>query len=205
MNAGHSTSGLVAEGLVLDTTNPFALPVGVKGRLAGWYMGRPDGQHRELAAIAPLAGRTRLAEIGFGPGQMLEMLHRRMPGLELCGVDPSELMVRRARRRNLQADLHVGAAAAMPFPDGHADLILSVNNVPMWPDLDAALAEVSRVLRPGGIALIAWHGGHQPRGHQRRLVLAPDREEAVTAAIRRRFPTVTVSILQHSILWEATA
>ncbi len=152
-----STSGLIAHGHVNGTTNPFALPIGLKGRLAGWYMGRPDAQHRELAAIVPLDGRTRLVEIGFGPGQLLEMFHDRVPQLAMAGVDPSELMVRRARRHNPHADLQLGAAAAMPFPDGHADLMISVNNIPMWPDLDAGLMRGSArdPARRGGVARLA--------------------------------------------------
>jgi SAM-dependent methyltransferase len=204
-NVGQSTNGLVADGYVIGTTNPFALPVGLKGRLAGWYMGRPDAQHRELAAVTPVEGRTQLVEIGFGPGQLLEMCHTRAPGLALAGVDPSELMVRSARRRNPHADLHLGAAATMPFPDAHADLIISVNNIPMWPDIDAGLAEVRRVLRPGGTVLVAWHGGRDPRGHQRRLVLQPERLAAIETAVHRRFGVVSVKGLQHSIVWEVSA
>ena len=53
------------------------------------------------------------------------------------------------------------------FVDACADLVVSVNNVPMWPDIDAGLAEVRRILAAGGQVLIAWHGGHDPRGHPR--------------------------------------
>jgi SAM-dependent methyltransferase len=197
-----STRGLIADGQVAEHASPFALPVGLKGRLAGWYMGLPDKQHRELAAVIPVDDGVRMIEIGFGPGQLIQMLRRREPGLSVAGVDPSELMVERARRRNPTADLQLGAAAAMPFPDGHADIVVAVNNIPMWPDLDAALAEVHRVLRPGGIALFAWHGGHDPRGHQRRLVLSSDRMAEIDQAIRRYFPEVHLRTLQHSDLWE---
>lgn len=204
LKQGSSTNGLIADGHVVDHGSPFALPVGFRGRLASWYMGLPDAQHRELASTTSIGDSTRLIEIGFGPGQLLEMFHDRAPGLALAGVDPSELMVERARRRNPQADLYLGAAAAMPFPDGHADIVISVNNIPMWPDLDAGLAEIRRVLAPGGVAMLAWHGGHDPRGHQRRLVLQPDRKTAIDAAIRHRFPRTSARTLQHSDVWEVS-
>lgn len=191
-----------ADRRVEANVNPFALPIGLKERLAGWYMGLPDAQHWELASKTSVEHNNRLVEVGFGPGQLVEMLHDRVPTLVLAGVDPSEIMVRRARRRNPCADFQVGAAAAMPFPDGQTDLVISVNNVPMWPDLDARLVEIRRVLRPGGRVMIAWHGGHDPRGHQRRLVLQPDRKAEIDAAVRRRFPDVRIMMLQHSDVWE---
>jgi SAM-dependent methyltransferase len=197
-----STNGLIAEGHVEAFGNPFALPIGLKGRLAGWYMSLPDAQHRELASKISVESNNRVVEVGFGPGQLLEMLRDRVSTLVFAGVDPSEIMVRRARRRNPRADLQVGAAAAMPFPDGQADLVISVNNVPMWPDPDAGLIEIRRVLRPGGRLVIAWHGGHDPRGHQRRLVLQPGRESEIDAAIRRQFPAARFTKLQHSDVWE---
>jgi ubiquinone/menaquinone biosynthesis C-methylase UbiE len=201
---GRSTDRLIAEGHVVGGGSPFALPVGIKGRLAGWYMGFSDAQHRELAEVAPIGNRSRLIEIGFGPGQLLAMLHARSSDLVLAGVDPSELMVRRARRRNSRADLHLGAAAAIPFPDGYADIVISVNNIPMWPDLDAGLAEIRRVLQPAGVAMIAWHGGHDPRGHQRRLVLGPERKAVYESAMQRVFPVMTARTLQHSDVWEVS-
>jgi ubiquinone/menaquinone biosynthesis C-methylase UbiE len=200
-----STNALIANGHVGAHHNPFALPIGWKGRLAGWYMGFADAQHRELVREIPVEGATRLVEIGFGPGQMLEMIHQRAPRLELAGVEPSELMVKQARRRNPPADLRLGAASSMPFPDGHTDLIIAVNNLPMWPDLDAALVEIQRVLRPGGTALLAWHGGRDPRGHQKALTLAPDRKALIDAAIQARFPEMRTTTLEHSETWWVAA
>lgn len=132
------------------------------------------------------------------------MLRRRSPAVQLCGVDPSDVMVTQAARRNPGADLRLGAAAAIPFPKGHADIVLSVNNMPMWPDLAAGLHEVGRVLAPNGTALFAWHGGEDPRGHQRRLVLPPQRLEELDSAIRERFEHARLRRLRRSDLWEAS-
>jgi SAM-dependent methyltransferase len=198
-----TTAGLIADGLVGPPGSPFALPIGLRGGLAGWYMGLPDAQHRELGRVIAPASGSRVVEIGFGPGQLLAMLREQQSDLVLAGVDPSEVMLAMARRRVVGADLHLGTAARMPFPDGHADVALSVNNVPMWPDLDAGLAEVCRVLRPSGVAYLAWHGGGRPRGHQRRLVLSPDRKAALDAAFRQHFATLEARTLERSDLWVA--
>jgi len=200
-----TTDGLIAAGAVGDTPNPFALPRGLTGRLAGWYMGRPDRQHRELARLLPLQPDLRVVEVGFGPGQLLAELAEREPTLRLAGVDPSELMVGAARRRNPNADLRVGAAALMPFADASADLVLSVNNAPMWPDPAAALAEIRRVLGPNGTLFVGWHGGTDPRGHQKQLLLDRDQFAALDLAFRRAFPIVMHTSLAHSELWKASS
>jgi SAM-dependent methyltransferase len=198
-----STATLVANGQVVAHRSPFGLPTGLRGRLAGWYMGLPDRQHRELIDLVPMARDASILEIGFGPGQVLAALHRREPSLRLGGVDPSQVMVAMARRRNPAAHLRVGAAAEVPFPDGWADVVVIVNNLPLWPDLDAGLDEVRRVASPSGQVLAAWHGGWRPRGHQRALVLDPTRLAEIDAAFARHFPGGTRRALQHSDLWAA--
>jgi SAM-dependent methyltransferase len=201
-----STTTLVQAGLVNDTTNPFALPRGLKGRLAGWYMGHLDVQHRELLELlAPhLRGdqSNRVLEVGFGPGQVLARIRRQNPSISLLGVDPSEIMVHRARRRVGNADLRLGAAASIPFDDRCTTVVVSINNVPMWPDLDAGFAESRRVLASGGRLIVAWHGGTDPRGHQRQLVLPTEGLNEITAAAARHFAVVDSREVTHSHLWE---
>ena len=74
----------------------------------------------------------------------------------------------------------------------------------MWPDVDAGLAEIRHALAPGGRVLIGWHGGHDPRGHQRQLVLGQDRLDEITSKLDRHFTAVHSSLLQHSVIWIAT-
>ena len=95
-----STKTLIDDGAVRPHCSPFGLPIGFKGRLAGWYMSLPDRQHNELTTTIPVEQATSLVEIGFGPGATMRTLHRRNPGLRLAGVDPSDLMLAAATRRN---------------------------------------------------------------------------------------------------------
>src|SRR4051812_47235594 len=83
--SGATLDGM-ADGLVTSSRNPFALPRGLTGRLAGWVMSRDDRAHREVAdLLAPRPGGS-VCEIGFGPGQLLAVLAGRDPTLTLSGV-----------------------------------------------------------------------------------------------------------------------
>src|ERR1700743_1884355 len=81
-------------------TNQPMKPRGAGGVVMGWLMERLNtAQSRATVdALEPPQGGAVL-EVGFGPGQALEMLARKVPLGLVAGVDHSALMVARARRR----------------------------------------------------------------------------------------------------------
>jgi len=189
--------------------NPFRVPAGPLGRLAGWLMGRDDAAHREVADLLDPAPGSRIGEIGYGPGQLLAVLAARDPDTQVCGVDPSPIMLRQAGRRLAdaglagRADLRLGAAGALPFPDGSLDHVVAVNTAALWPDLAAAVADAHRVLRPGGSLLIAWHSKTSPVGIQRRLAQPEQWWQEVTAVLRRMFGNAERHDLTHTTAYRA--
>ncbi|MDQ4119600.1 MAG: class I SAM-dependent methyltransferase, partial [Actinomycetota bacterium] len=80
-----------------------------------------------------------------------------------------------------------GSAAATGLPDACADVVVSVNTVAIWPDLDAGLDELRRVLRPGGTLVLSWHGGRAPSRAARRLCLPAEQLDRIGAAVSARF------------------
>jgi SAM-dependent methyltransferase len=104
---------------------------------------------REL--LGDLQGR-RLADIGCGHGA----LARRLAGMgaEVIGLDPQATAVTSALAGDVDSGAHWAAAAgeALPLPDGSLDDVLYFNALHHVPaqDMDAALAEAHRTLRPGG-------------------------------------------------------
>jgi SAM-dependent methyltransferase len=139
-----------------------AKPRGAAGAVMGWLMeGLNAAQNRATVdALDPPPGGAVL-EVGFGPGQALEMLARTHPLGLVAGVDHSELMVARARHRlranrgDAALDLRLGDAGDLPFPDERFDAVFAVNSFHLWPDQARALAEMAGVLKPGGDLLLS--------------------------------------------------
>jgi len=135
----------------------FAHPRGLVGTAVGWLMARKNRGINELAVAAlDPAPDASLLEIGFGPGVAIELLAAVAPHASIHGIDISAAMVRQASRRNRRrvsagaVRLRQGAAEALPYPEDSFDGVLATNSYHLWPDQPAALAEILRVLRPGG-------------------------------------------------------
>ena len=93
-------------------------------------------------------------EVGFGHGQTVREIARRVPTATISGVDPSDVMVRVAHRKchahTGRLDLRGGLAESLPFDDGVFDRALTVHTTYFWPQLEPGLREVRRVLRDRG-------------------------------------------------------
>lgn len=105
----------------------------------------------ELAA----AGTDSVVEVGFGGGALLQSLLEATSG-QVVGADVSDAALARARRR-FAAELGKGrlllfraSAEALPIPDSSVDRAVSVNSLYFWPDIEGALAEIARAVKPGG-------------------------------------------------------
>ena len=111
----------------------------------------------ELAAIKgqlPAGGRG--VEIGVGSARFAAPL-----GVEF-GIEPSPLMRKIAEQRGIKV---VGSVAEkLPFADDRFDLALMVTTICFLDDVDAAFAEVYRILKPGGCFLIGFIDKNSPLG-----------------------------------------
>jgi len=134
-----------------------------------WGIGRYEETAKALEPIAAIVVERaavkpaeRALDLGCGTGNVLLQLAR--AGAAVVAVDPSPRLVQVARERadaaGLTVDVRQGEAAAIPLDDASVDLIVSVFAVIFAPDPEAALAEMKRVLAPGGrILLTAWVPG----------------------------------------------
>lgn len=137
-------------------------PSGIRGRLIGRRLNHwnHDTVHAAVAATELGPGQSA-ADIGFGGGAGLRALLDRVgPGGVVHGVELSETMLAAAKRGFRQdiADgrlsLHAGGLAKLPLTNGSLDAVITVNTVYFVADVEQAFAEIARVLRPGGRAVI---------------------------------------------------
>jgi SAM-dependent methyltransferase len=180
----------------------FRRPTGLRGSAAGLLMAhRPSNRRRNAWAVSLLdvQRHDRVLELGFGPGLAIRELSRIAAEGYVCGIDHSELMLRWARRRNADGlrrgvvDLRLGSVDELPAFDALFDKILAVNTMVFGSEPVARLAELRRLLRPGGLIAVA----HQPRGPGAtdETSAAKGREIAV-ALIRARFTEVRLEAMR---------
>ena len=126
----------------------YATEANLRARQALWANlegeNAPDVLWRVLSEIQP---RTVL-EVGGGQGELAERMQTEL-GAAITFLDQSERMVELARARNI-ADAHVGDVQSLPFADRTFDTVVAAWMLYHVPDLDRALAEIARVLEPGG-------------------------------------------------------
>ena len=113
-------------------------------------------QMLDRASLFPLRGQ-RVADIGCGAGTwLLEFMQWGADPTALCGIDLSADRIAVARRRIPHADLHIGSATKLPWPDASFDIVsqFTVFTSILDPLLKRAIAdEMLRVLKPDGSIL----------------------------------------------------
>lgn len=107
----------------------------------------------KLGVLGDLTGRDVL-ELGCGGGQWTAALAR--AGMRVCGVDFSERQLAHARERcargpGRQPPLVQGDAERLPFASGSFDVVFCDHGATSFAEPQRAVAEASRVLRPGGL------------------------------------------------------
>jgi len=127
-----------------------------------------DDTDRIVASLWPESaptGGSNLLELGCGPGFYARQLAERFPEVDVCGIDRSMQQLNHAAARALAASLancrfERGDAQAIARGANSVDVVIASRLFTILPDPERALAEVYRVLRPGGRCFVA-----EPRPH----------------------------------------
>jgi SAM-dependent methyltransferase len=119
----------------------------------------PDAREIAFTAVAEFSPR-RVLEAGCGEGELSERIQKELDA-EVVAVDQSERMVELARARGV--DARVGDVQDLPFADGSFDVAIAAWMLYHVPDLDLALSELARVLRPGGRLVAATNAADHLR------------------------------------------
>jgi SAM-dependent methyltransferase len=136
------------------------------------YRGRPLSRYPiPPFPLGPGEGRA-LLDVGCNWGRWTIAAAR--AGFRATGLDPKEKALAAARRvaaqLGVEAGFVAGDARELPFPDGSFDAVFSYSVLQHLskPDARTAVAEIGRVLRPGGTALVEMPNAHGPLNLARR-------------------------------------
>jgi SAM-dependent methyltransferase len=144
-----------------EMASQLGKPEGETGRAVGEMLNRVNANITSAVyQRLMLRDGHRVLEIGFGNGRLLPALLALADDVTYVGLDRSETMVADAAAFNAElvaegrASFRLGSAETIPCDDGAFDRAFAVHVIYFWPDPVKALAEMRRVLRPGGLSII---------------------------------------------------
>jgi len=151
-------------------TSQFGAPKGPRGWAAAHLVARLTAEaNRWMIDLLEVAAGDRVLDVGCGPG--LAVAYGATNASWTVGVDASPTMVRHAGRRNRAAirrgrvEIHRADATRLPFPDASFTKVCSLNSLQFWSDPEQGLAELHRVLAPGGrVAVVVMARSDDPAG-----------------------------------------
>lgn len=135
------------------------LPEGELGIKVGENMNKGN-QLMNLETINQLDVKENdnILEIGMGNGFFVKDIFSAAKNVKYSGCDFSETMVREATALNKSfaesAMFQLSQADLLPFNEGYFDKVFTVNTIYFWDNAVATLAEISRVLKPGGMLIV---------------------------------------------------
>jgi SAM-dependent methyltransferase len=106
----------------------------------------PDAREIVFKSVAEVQPAT-VVEVGCGEGELAQRMQREL-AVQLVAIDQSARMVELTRARGV--DARIGQVESLPFADGSFDVAVAAWMLYHVSDLDRAVAELARVLRPGG-------------------------------------------------------
>lgn len=153
--------------------NQCSKPSGWLGRVNLWSMNR---RHAKVTAWGlthvSIQSRDTILDVGCGGGRTVARLAAVAADGKTYGIDYSAASVAASQRANREriaagrVEILPGSVSHLPFPDQMFDLVTAVETHYYWPDLNADMQEVLRVLKPGGTLIIiaeAYKGGKYDR------------------------------------------
>lgn len=194
----------------------LASPSGLIGRLilAPLWNRRNAALNDAALARLELAPRERVLEVGFGGGYLLGRMAQVVTQGLVAGVDASPAMVASCSRRYRalvragRLELRCAAAEEIPYPACHFTKVCSVNSIFYWHDAPRAIAELRRVLAPGGRLVLCFTCREclAGRAFARQAVTACERDDVVRMLHMAGFGTVHAERLadRHRAFWRIT-
>jgi ubiquinone/menaquinone biosynthesis C-methylase UbiE len=121
-----------------------------------WQQPRYDLPGIVVEQLAEVAGTV--LDVGCGNGKFAARLHHDRPDLQVIGMDISAGIL-----ANVPHPVVVADAQALPFADTSVDAVLAMHMLYHVPDIPAAISELSRILKPGGLLIASTNSDTDKR------------------------------------------
>ncbi|MCY8437749.1 class I SAM-dependent methyltransferase [Bacillus haynesii] len=139
-------------------------PSGILSKWVASYMESGNHDINEWTInLMDVCPHERILEIGTGSGAALYRIAELLGSGKACGIDASKSMVKQGLRRirhvkeEGKAELKLGHAENIPYPDRSFHKVYSVHTIYFWTDFKQALKEIYRVLQVDGTLFLAVH------------------------------------------------
>ena len=189
------------------TESQFSRPSSLMGRLLLRSMNIGHGRlHQWGLKAAGIQLTDRVLDVGCGGGKAISRILEETRR-EVAGVDHSPEAVKTARSVNRAAvssgrlRIVESSVESLPFRDGFFDVVTAFETTYFWPELQAGLTEIHRVLSPGGRLVIANEFADRASAGawaDRLNMHVPDSEALAGAAYEAGFLMVDVSVHPHN-------
>ena len=189
------------------TESQFSRPSSLMGRILLRSMNIGHGRlHQWGLKAAGIQLTDRVLDVGCGGGKAISRILEETRR-EVAGIDHSPEAVKTARSVNRAAvssgrlRIVESSVESLPFRDGFFDVVTAFETTYFWPDLQAGLIEIRRVLSPGGRLVIANEFADRASAGawaDRLNMHVPDSEALAGAAYEAGFLMVDVSVHPHN-------
>ena len=189
------------------TESQFSRPSSLMGRILLRSMNIGHGRlHQWGLKAAGIQLTDRVLDVGCGGGKAISRILEETRR-EVAGIDHSPEAVKTARSLNRAAvssgrlRIVESSVESLPFRDGFFDVVTAFETTYFWPELQAGLTEIRRVLSPGGRLVIANEFADRASAGawaDRLNMHVPDSEALAGAAYEAGFLMVDVSVHPHN-------
>lgn len=144
-------------------------PSGLFGRyfMSALFKKGNDAINQLVRQSLELKPTDQVLEIGYGPGVLIRQITEDTPEAKTTGIDYSETMYKQASQANQdyidqnRLELDYGDCTSLPYADEAFDKVCCVNVIYFWHQPSINLAEIRRVLKPGGMLVIGFRNKAQ--------------------------------------------
>jgi ubiquinone/menaquinone biosynthesis C-methylase UbiE len=166
----------------------FGRPQGFLGSIGGRIMAFTNKELNEWTlSLLNIRSSDRVLEIGFGPGIAVEKISNIIKEGIIVGIDPSEVMLSQAQKRNEVAisegkvKLHLAEIENLPVFDETFDKIFSINSIIFWNQPIKRLKDLRKLMKPNGLIAITI----QPRSKEANNEIALEEDKKLVQYLKK--------------------